>query len=51
MTTTEAARLLGKHPMTLTNWRMWGRGPQYVRQGRRILYRMADLKRWMKNGG
>lgn len=32
---------------TLDNWRSQGRGPRYVRVGRRIVYRLSDLREWM----
>lgn len=38
-----AAARLGVATGTLRNWRSQGRGPQYVRLGRRVLYRLRDL--------
>lgn len=30
-------------PGTLENWRVAGRGPKYVKIGRRVMYREADI--------
>jgi hypothetical protein len=51
LTNTEAAKVLGKHPATLANWRTWHRGPKFTKKGRRILYREADIKRWQAANG
>ena len=32
---------------TLAQWRCQGRGPKYLRIGRRIFYRGADLNAWL----
>lgn len=31
---------------TLADWRYEGRGPAYIREGRVVRYRRADLERW-----
>jgi hypothetical protein len=36
------------HHRTLKNWRVLGRGPRYVRVGRRAFYRRADLDAWLE---
>ena len=36
----------GPRVSTLRKWRHEGRGPQYVKQGSRIGYRIADLLAW-----
>jgi predicted site-specific integrase-resolvase len=33
-------------PDTLKEWRYRGRGPKYIRIGKRVRYREADLERW-----
>ncbi len=43
-----ASKILGCAPRTLDNWRSQGRGPRYVRVGRRIVYRLSDLREWME---
>ena len=42
-----ALRPLGSY-MTLAHWRHEGRGPAFVRLGRRIGYRGSDLNRWLE---
>lgn len=45
-----AAQMLGVSPRTLANWRSEGKGPDYVRLGRRhsaVVYRVDDLKDWL----
>ena len=46
LTEEQAAQYLGLAPGTLRNWRVMGRGPQYVRLGRRVGYRVEDLQAW-----
>jgi hypothetical protein len=48
LTTPEAAKFLKRHPQTVTQWRWYKSGPKFVKQGRRILYRMDELKRYKK---
>ena len=31
---------------TLANWRCQGRGPEYRKHGRKVLYRLSDLEAW-----
>ena len=38
-----AAEILGLSPQTLRNWRSQSRGPDYVRIGRAVRYRVGDL--------
>jgi len=39
----EAGIRIGIAPATLRNWRHWGKGPRYVKYGRKIFYRAKDL--------
>jgi predicted DNA-binding transcriptional regulator AlpA len=32
---------------TLANWRCDGRGPRYLKVGRHVRYRVADLEAWL----
>jgi hypothetical protein len=32
---------------TAQRWRSTGQGPSYVRLGRRVIYRVADIERWL----
>lgn len=43
LTTAEAAKALGVHPSTVSQWRHFGLGPKFVRKGRRVHYRSSDL--------
>lgn len=43
LTTREAAEYLSLQPCTLEQYRWTGRGPRFVRLGRTIRYRQADL--------
>ena len=43
-----ALRPLGSR-QTLAHWRHEGRGPAFVRLGRRIAYRGSDLNRWLES--
>lgn len=50
LTSAEAAELLGISPRTLANWRVQGRGPVYVRIGKKrspVLYRICDIEDWL----
>lgn len=54
---TEPDRLLTEHEVgdilggasvrTLRRWRQLGHGPPYIKVGRRVLYREADLQAWI----
>ena len=51
LTTREAAELLRVKESTLEQWRWNGKGPQFVKLGRCVRYRQADLEaftsRWV----
>lgn len=34
-------------PSTLAEWRMSGRGPSYLRVGRRVYYRQHEIDGWL----
>ena len=44
LTPTEAAEWLGVAPHTLANWRVQGRGPHFVREGRYVAYPIEALR-------
>ena len=46
LTQDEAAKLLRISPRTLERYRVAGSGPRFVKAGRRVLYRHADLETW-----
>jgi DNA-binding transcriptional MerR regulator len=44
----EASRRLGGvSRAALRSWRSQGRGPKFVKAGRRVLYRLADLEAYL----
>lgn len=43
----DAARALGLAEGTLAKLRLTGRGPVYVKLGRRVAYRPEDIDRWI----
>lgn len=47
LTTEDAAHHLRTSPRTLIRWRGLRKGPPYVRAGRKILYRPADIDAWL----
>jgi predicted DNA-binding transcriptional regulator AlpA len=49
VTATVAARLVGLSESTLAKLRLNGNGPIYVKLGRRVLYRPADLEQWLES--
>lgn len=48
----EAAEVLGKHPVTLDQWRLTGIGPRYFKpEGtRQVYYAEPDLLAWLASG-
>lgn len=43
MTTTETADYLRIKKITLEQWRLKGKGPQFLKIGRCVRYRMSDI--------
>ncbi|CAL8981591.1 hypothetical protein RHODGE_RHODGE_02915 [Rhodoplanes serenus] len=41
------AELLAISTRTLERWRVEGSGPAYLKAGRRVLYRSADVEQWL----
>lgn len=41
--TTASSERLGVARQTMASWRLKGRGPQFIRLGRKVLYDPADL--------
>lgn len=55
LTSAELATRWRIHPKTLSNWRVQGRGPAYVKLGgdgrtMRVLYRIEDVERYEQAG-
>ncbi|MFW5453763.1 helix-turn-helix transcriptional regulator [Thioalkalivibrio sulfidiphilus] len=49
LTTEQAAELLGLKRTTLEAWRCRGGGPQFIKLGRAVRYRQADLEEWIES--
>lgn len=43
----EVAELTGIARGTLAYWRGIGKGPRWAKLGRRVVYRRADVERWV----
>ena len=48
LTTEEAAEYVGTSPRTLERYRVTGEGPRFLKVGRKVLYRLADLDAWLE---
>lgn len=48
MGSVDAASYLGRQPQTLSNWRLQGYGPRWVRVGGRTFYYQADLDAFIR---
>jgi excisionase family DNA binding protein len=46
----ELAHFLNISQRTLERWRVEGTGPTFVKAGRRVLYRLEDVERWLADG-
>lgn len=44
----ELANRLGKSSAALANWRYLGQGPKFIKVGRSIRYRVADVESWLE---
>ncbi len=44
--TRDAAPMAGVAPKTLENWRSDGKGPKFIRAGRKVLYDPNDITAW-----
>lgn len=51
LTTVEVAQYLRIRVNTLEQWRSRGKGPAFVRVGRRVRYRRREIDRWLKRNG
>ena len=47
LTTEEAAKILRCEKKTLINWRREGKGPPFVKLGRKVFYRRGDLREYI----
>ena len=48
VTTSEAAGYLRLKKNTLEVWRVYGKGPKYLKLGRLVKYRLADLESFLE---
>lgn len=44
LSTEELSRRWQMHPGSLVNWRVKGRGPRFVKIGKRVLYDLVDVE-------
>jgi hypothetical protein len=44
----DVAALLHVSRSLLAKWRMLGRGPRFMKVGRRILYECGEVRRWLE---
>jgi predicted DNA-binding transcriptional regulator AlpA len=49
ITTAQAATIVRLSPNTLDKMRVTGRGPKYLKVGRRVFYRPEDLDAWLNS--
>ena len=47
LTVPEAASYLRLTKSTLDQWRTAGKGPRFIKAGKRVLYDSVDLDRWL----
>jgi len=47
MNTRSAASYLGLSSSTIEKMRVWGTGPRYLKLGKNVRYRAADLDAWL----
>ena len=47
LNTAQAAELVGLSVSTLAKMRLYGNGPNYVKLGRRVVYRVEDIEVWI----
>jgi predicted DNA-binding transcriptional regulator AlpA len=43
----ETAAILGVAPKTLPAWRHYGKGPPYVKVGKRVRYNPSKIREWL----
>lgn len=46
LTPVQLAARFQVHPGTLANWRVRGDGPKFIKIGKRVAYRLADVTAW-----
>jgi excisionase family DNA binding protein len=48
MTTSQAADYMELKPSTLEVWRVYGKGPRFMKLGKAVRYRMEDLNAFLE---
>ena len=48
LTAEELAEMLDLHKVTLAAWRAEGKGPAFIKAGRRVRYRPSDIEEWVE---
>ena len=48
MTTSEASDYVRVKPGTLEGWRVYGKGPKFLKVGRLVRYRLKDLEMFLE---
>jgi len=43
----QAAPYAGTEPKTLSNWRTLGKGPKFLKIGRKVMYHPDDIAEWV----
>jgi excisionase family DNA binding protein len=49
LTTPQVAALLNVSVSAVNKWRLYGRGPQYMKVGRVVRYRRADIAAYLES--
>lgn len=49
LTPKQAANELQLSDLTLRKWRWEGKGPQFIKAGRKVIYRLQDIEEWVTN--
>ena len=49
LTTKQLAEYLGIAVSTILQYRMEGRGPQYIKLGHLVRYRIEDVEQWLES--
>lgn len=47
LTAKQVSERIQRPERTLERWRLTGEGPPFLRLGRRVAYRIADVERWL----
>jgi predicted DNA-binding transcriptional regulator AlpA len=46
--TIETAKRLGLSTSCLNKWRVYGKGPRFVKLGKAVKYRLTDVEAWLE---